>query len=296
MADNPKLTPPGAVIVTGASSGIGLATSVELARRGYQVFATMRDPRRRQALDAAAARDNVGVRVAPLDVTDEASIQAALATVVDEAGSIYGLVNNAGIQVRGFFEDVAEDEVRRIFETNFFGTLAMTRAALPRMAAAGKGRIVIVSSVTGRLGMVGLTAYAAAKFALSGFAEALALETAPLGLSVSLVEPALVRTQMWADNRTLAAQASAAASPYRRWFEELERLTNRLVDQAPTTSEDVAGAIARALEAKRPRLHYVVGGRARALVALRRLLPGDTFDRLHARLMQKRVTRPEWIG
>lgn len=295
MAGNSKLIPPGAVIVTGASSGIGLATSVELARRGYRVYATMRDPRRRQALDAAAARYHVDVRVAPLDVTDAASIRAAVATVMEEAGSIYGLVNNAGIQVRGFFEDVGEDEVRRIFETNFFGTLAMTRAVLPHMAAAGRGRVVIVSSMAGRLGVVGLTAYAAAKFALSGFAEALALETAPLGLGVSLVEPALVRTQIWADNRTLAAHAGAA-SPYRRWFEELERLTNRLVEQAPTTAEDVAGAITRALTAKRPRLHYVVGGRARTVVALRRLLPGDTFDRLHARLMQKRVTRPEWIG
>src|SRR5438093_940068 len=153
--------PPGprAVLVTGASSGLGLETSVYLAERGFRVFATMRDPGRRGDLDAEAARRRASVEVVRLDVTDPASVRSAVATVVERAGGIYALVNNAGIQLRGYFEDLAPREIQDVFDTNLFGAMAVTRAVLPHMRGAGRGRIVMIASMGSRIGCPALSAY-----------------------------------------------------------------------------------------------------------------------------------------
>jgi NAD(P)-dependent dehydrogenase (short-subunit alcohol dehydrogenase family) len=126
----------GAVLVTGASSGIGLEIAVFLARQGYRVYATMRNLERRSELDAAAARHKVELDVLQLDITDDASIHEALRTIAGRSGALYGLVNNAGAILRGYFEDVSDQELRGVFESNVFGTLALTRAVLPMMREA----------------------------------------------------------------------------------------------------------------------------------------------------------------
>jgi NAD(P)-dependent dehydrogenase (short-subunit alcohol dehydrogenase family) len=270
-----------AVLITGASSGIGLEAAVHLAERGFDVYATVRDLARRSALDAEVARRGVALQVLPLDVTDEASVAAAVDEVVERAGGLFGLVNNAGIVLRGYFEDLTEPEIRRVFETNLFGAMAATRAVLPHMRAAGGGRIVFTTSVGGRVGCLAVSAYCASKFAVEGFGEALAQEVAPYGVRVSMVAPAIVRTPVWQENRGVAPAALDPQSPYHRWFVAEERLADHLLRSSPTMTTDVARTIERALTAARPRLRYLVGRRARHVLRLRRLLPGEWFERLY---------------
>ena len=281
----------GAVLVTGASSGLGLEIAVYLARHGYGVYATMRNLDRRAELDAAAARHKVQLDVLQLDITDHGSIGEAVATIASRSGELYGLVNNAGSILRGYFEDVSEQEVRNIFDSNLFGTMAVTRAVLPMMRASHRGRIIIMSSTAGRLGSPGSSAYCASKFALEGFAECLLQEMALFDVQVSLIEPGFVRTELFGKNRHIASGAVAADSPYRDWFQRLEQLTDHEAESAVTSPTDVAEVVLRILEAKHPHLRYIVGRRARFLLNLRRFLPGEIFDRFWVREMTRRVTR-----
>lgn len=281
----------GGVLVTGASTGLGLETAVYLAGQGFTVYAGLRDPDQRGALEAAAARAGARVNVVRLDLLDRASIAEAIEAVVAGSGGIFGLVNNAGIGLRGYFEDLSEAEIRQVFEVNVHGTLAVTRAALPHMRAARQGRIIIITSVGGRIASLGLSAYCASKFAQEGFGEALAQEVEPFGIYVSLVEPAIIKTERWGVNRGLAQGALDPASPYHAWFQAAERAADRLVETSPTKPIDVARSVHTALTAARPRLRYLVGRRAGVVMALRRLLPGELFERLYFGAAVRRVTR-----
>jgi NAD(P)-dependent dehydrogenase (short-subunit alcohol dehydrogenase family) len=278
------------VLVTGTSTGFGMEIALYLAERGFQVYASMRDLNRRAELDAAAARRNVTPRVIELDVTDQASIDAAVRTVVAETGGIYGVVNNAGQFLRGFFEDLDDAEIRQVFETNLFGVMAVTRAALPHMRAARAGRIVIISSVAGKIGAPSGSAYSASRFAQEGFAEALSQEVEPLGVRVVLIEPGITKTESWTVDRGVAARARNPNSPYYEWFNRAEHLFDRAMQSSPIMTEDVARTVHTALTARRPRMRYIVGRRAGLVVALRRYLPGELFERLYFGEVMRRVT------
>lgn len=278
------------VLVTGCSTGLGLVSAVYLARQGFDVYASMRDLARRSELDAEVARAGVSLKVIQLDVTDPASVDAAVHQVIDETGGIYGLVNNAGVGLRGYFEDLTDAEVRRVFEANVFGTMAVTRAVLPLMREARRGRIVVVGSVGGRIASFGVSAYCSTKFAQEGFAEALAQEVAPFGIGVSLVEPGIVRTERWGRNRAVGEHADDPGSAYHPWFVAGERLANSLVETSPTRPEAVARVIYRALADPRPRLRYTVGWRSSLAILFRRYLPEPLFERLYFGTAIRRVT------
>ncbi len=264
-------------VITGASSGFGLLTTVTLARRGWRVLATMRDLNRRDRLETAAREAGVLDRVEfhQLDVTDSAQI-AALATTV--AGrTIQGLINNAGFAVPGFAEDVSDAELRRQLDTNFFGAASVTRALLPQFRRQGFGHILMITSISGRMAFPGLSSYAASKFALEGWTEALRYEMKPLGVQVVLVEPGSFDTDIWNRNARPAAGLLDPASPNAAraalWRHKVEHEIRRADPQV------VADTIARILDNPRPRLRYVIGKDARMGLMIRRLLPRAVFER-----------------
>jgi NAD(P)-dependent dehydrogenase (short-subunit alcohol dehydrogenase family) len=279
------------VLVTGSSSGFGLETSLLLAERGFRVYATVEHEHECPAVLAAASQRGIALRALRLDVTDRASIDAAVAEIAAEAGAIFGLVNNAGLGLRGCFEDLSDEEIRRVFEVNVFGVMAVTQRVLPHMRAARRGRVVTISSIGGMIASFGLAGYCATKFAMEGFGEALSLELAPFGLHSILIEPGIVNTPHWTVNRGTAAAALDPRSPYYRMFQRHEAIADRRTATARTRPLDVARAVHEALTARRPRLRYVVGRPAGLALALRRYLPDELFERLYFGFLLRQITR-----
>ncbi len=254
------------VLITGASSGIGLACARHLAARGWRVFGTYRS--------SQAALD--GVEMIAMDVDDEASVNAGVAAVVERAGGLDALVNNAGFAVAGAVEDTSIDEAKAQLETNFFGVLRVCRAALPVMRRQRHGTIVNISSLAGVFGLPFAGLYSASKFALEGVTESLRLETRRLGIRVVLVEPGDFRTAI-TQRRRLAA-ASATNEAYRETFARFQVQQEHDESTAPTP-EPVARLVERILNHPNPKLHYPVGmfGQ-RIVVPLKRFLPQRTFE------------------
>ncbi len=279
------------ILVTGATRGLGLESALALGARGFRVWAGYRSDADAALIDQAAAARGVPVRALRIDVTDPASSTAAVDRILASGGRLYGLVNNAAVTLRGYFEDLTEAEIRRTLEVNLFGTMHATRAVLPHLRAAGRGRIIMMSSVGGRIGSMGLTAYVASKFGLEGFSESLSLEMAPLGVQVIIVEPGIVNTAMWNEGRRIAAAARSSASPYYDWFTRAEAQADALVRSSKLTPADVAAVVAHAMTTRRPRLRYTVGRRASLVMSLRRYLPGELFERLYFGEVIRRVTR-----
>jgi NAD(P)-dependent dehydrogenase (short-subunit alcohol dehydrogenase family) len=286
MPANTSTTPrpgqPGdAVLVTGSSTGLGLEIAIGLAERGFTVYATVRDLAMKDEVLAAAQARSVQLRVLRLDLNDEASITAAVNQIMSDAGGIFALINNGGVGLRGCLEDVSNDEIRTVFETNIYGTIAVTKAVLPAMREAGRGRVITIGSVVGRVSSFGVSVYCASKFAQEGLAEALSLEITPFGLHSILVEPGIVKTTRWSTNRATSANALASTSAYRALFSAGEVLADKVVERSRTTAADVAVAVAEALTDERPRLRYVVGQPAGLVILLRRYLPNRLFERLY---------------
>lgn len=269
------------IVVTGSSTGLGLETALHLAGNGFRVFATVRDMAAEPKVREAAGKRGVTLDVLELDITRQESIEAAVETIIGEAGTIYGLVNNGGVGLRGCLEDLSDEEIRHVFDANVFGTIAVTKAVLPHMRSAGRGRVVTISSVGGRISSFGVSMYCASKFALEGFGEALALEIAPFGLQSILVEPGIIDTTRWTTHRGLAAKALDSTSPYYRMFQVSEVMSDKLVARSRTKPLDVAKTIHTALTAEKPKMRYIVGRPASAVVKLRRLLPEPLFERVY---------------
>jgi NAD(P)-dependent dehydrogenase (short-subunit alcohol dehydrogenase family) len=296
--ESPRKTVPDAppaaetVLLTGAGSGMGLECALHLAASGYRVFASVLDEAEADALRAAAAERGLALRCLRMDVTRPEEVATAVATTMAEAGRIDALVQFAGMALRGFFEDLTLEEVRRVYEVNVFGTMAVTQAVLPHMRAARRGRIVITTSVAGRIGSMTISGYASSKFAVEGFAECLSQEVAPLGIHVSLLEPGIIFTEHFTHNRNRAARAVDPASPYYAWFCQHEKMVDDLLRRNRFTKADIARLVERILTTRRPRLRYLVGAKAKLIVSLRRHVPGELFERVYWRLVRRLVTKP----
>lgn len=266
----------GTVLVTGAGRGIGRAITLRLAGEGWDVLAGVR----RLADGESVAADAPAGRVTPveLDITDEAQIAAldgALPATLD------AVVNNAGIAVGGPVEGVTPEELRRQMEVNLVGQVAVTQAVLPRLRAS-RGRVVFVSSLSGRVATPMTGAYNASKFALEGMADALRMELHPWGVRVVLVEPAQTDTAMWQDAQAALEEAVAALRPgaaelYARHIEGARKMIPRSQRMA-TPAEGVAAAVQRALTAKRPRARYVVGTGPKVQGVLSSVTPTPVLD------------------
>ncbi|MFJ9847598.1 SDR family NAD(P)-dependent oxidoreductase [Kitasatospora sp. NPDC101155] len=262
------MTSPKTVLITGTSSGIGLATAVAAARAGWTTIATMRDTGKADALLKAAAEHGVADRIQAkrLDVTDPESIAACLDEVIAEHGRLDALVNNAGAAKTGTIELLGVDEVRAAMEVNFFGVVATTRAALPHLRAT-RGRVITVSSVGGAVGQPFNEAYCAAKFAVEGFMESLAPVAATLGVDVTVVEPGPVVSEFVANQNLDRPAAVAAAGPYAPALEAyFEAVRNVFLADAQTPAE-AAAPIVGALTADRPAFRVQTSAWARDFVA-----------------------------
>jgi NAD(P)-dependent dehydrogenase (short-subunit alcohol dehydrogenase family) len=280
-----------AVLVTGASSGIGYATAIRLARRGAFVFAGIR----RQADGETLVREG-SERIRPmlLDVCDPASIEAARAKIASiREIRLDAIVNNAGIALGGPLELLPSEELRRQFDVNFFGPIELIRAFLPHLREC-RGRIINVSSVGGKLALPMLGAYSASKFALEAASDALRVELQPLGVSVSVVEPGNVRTAIWrrscdASLRILDRAPAEGRIAYDPMVRRVLELVQRAQDEG-IAPDRVAQVIERALFARRPRARYVVGPDAWVRLALARL-PEGLRDALVANALRGRRQR-----
>jgi NAD(P)-dependent dehydrogenase (short-subunit alcohol dehydrogenase family) len=273
----------GAVVITGASTGIGRSCAVRLDRAGFDVFAGVRKPEDGEAL-VAAASDRL--RPLTIDVTDADSIASAAAEVNElTGGNLAGLVNNAGIAVAGPIEGLDLDQLRRQFDVNFFGQVAVTQALLGAIRAA-RGRVVFMSSVGGRKGgaLPYASPYGASKHALEALADSLRIEMRPFGVEVSIIEPGAVATPIWDKSTDAAAQQREAIDPalneiYGERMDKMSALATKTGARG-VDPEEVAEAVERALTDDKPKTRQIVGRQAKIQARLAGLLPSRAWDRL----------------
>ncbi len=274
----------GAVVITGASTGIGHASALHLASLGFKVFAGVRREEDAERLRAAA---NGRIEPVQIDVTDQASIESAAGRVREATGGrIAGLVNNAGIAVPGPLEHLPIDEFRRQIEVNLTGQVAVTQSFLP-MLRPGRGRIVNIGSIGGRVGMPLLGPYAASKHAMEGLTDSLRRELRPSGIEVSIIRPGPIATEIWQRGNTkadeLLERMPAAQEHYGTVIAGARAgAAQRMKEAIPP--QEVAEVVAHALTSDKPRTRYLVGPRTRLLALMATFLPDRWFDRLIERM------------
>jgi NAD(P)-dependent dehydrogenase (short-subunit alcohol dehydrogenase family) len=273
----------GTVLITGASTGIGEATAHHLKELGFDAIGAVRRPEDAERLGSA------GLRTVTLDVTDLESIAAAGAALGD--GPLAGLVNNAGVAVAGPLEFLPLEQLRRQLEVNLIGQVAVIQRFLASLRA-GRGRIVNVSSIGGRVALPLLGAYSMSKFGLEGMSDSLRRELRPQGVDVVVIEPGGVKTPIWRKGNELAADLQAGMPPeagrlYGPMIEALRAETVNIERVRGIEPREVAETIAAALTAKRPRARYVVGKDAKLRAPMAAVLPDRVMDRLIARAMRR---------
>ena len=251
------------VLITGASSGVGQSTARLLSQHGYRVFGTSRSP----------SRSESGVELVALDVRHDDSVASCVKTVLDKAGRIDVLINNAAYELSGALEETSIDESRAQFETNFFGIVRMVKAVLPSMRERRQGRIVNVGSFSGVSAIPFMGMYSASKFAVEGYSDALRMEVAPFNIRVSVTEAAFLKTPMM-DKRQAAAAPVAAYDVWR------QRAFNafRAFEQTAPGPDMVAEALLDIVSSASPRLRYLIGPQAKSLSRLMRLLPAGMYE------------------
>jgi short-subunit dehydrogenase len=265
------------ILLTGASAGIGRDAALALAHAGHHVIAAARRLPALEALRAAAP----GCAITPLalDLDDATSIAAAI-TELDRITAGRGvdvLINNAGFATAGALAELPDRDLRGQFETNVFGLMALTRAVLPAMLARGAGRIVNVSSVSGRIPAPVLGAYHASKYALEALSDALRMELAPFGIQVAIIEPGTIRTEFASRAMAEATRARSTTSRYAAVYARSAELEAKFDGMASGTAP-VVRAIVKAVTARRPRARYIAPRRFAALIAVIRLLPTCWVD------------------
>jgi NAD(P)-dependent dehydrogenase (short-subunit alcohol dehydrogenase family) len=280
------------VLITGAGSGLGLASALFLAARNFRVYGATLTEREQQDLRAQAAARHVEVSAVRMDVTKRPEIDRTVETIIREAGRIDAVVHFAGMGLRGFLEDLSMQEIRQLYDVNVFGIMELTQAVLPHMRARRSGRIIITASAAGRMGEMSISGYSSGKFAVVGLGECLRQEGALFGVHVSVLEPGLIYTPHFGVHRNRARRAQDPASPYYYWFCQHEAIVDKLLATNKFTAEDIAAVVHKILTARKPRLHYMVGFKLKLMVTLRNLLPFELYERIHEKIIVRMVTKP----
>jgi NAD(P)-dependent dehydrogenase (short-subunit alcohol dehydrogenase family) len=280
MSSSPNNQQALVAVITGSSSGIGLATSLALARNGYLTYATLRNLAKRDSIQSIAEKQHLPIRTVQLDVTDENSVKNAIQSILSESGRIDLLVNNAGYGLTGAFEDIGIDEIKALYETNLFGVIRVTQAVLPTMRKQGSGRIINISSGAGRIGYPGGSAYVSSKFALEGLSESMAYEIEQFGIRTVLVEPGFVRTN-FGENIVIAKKVQDPNSPYSQMMMQMKSSSYRrkMIENA-SDADLVASVIVEAATAKEPNLRYLAGKDVQQMVAAKKNMSDEEFQKM----------------
>lgn len=264
-------------VVTGSSSGIGLETSLMLARNDYTTYATMRTPDKKVVIKTTEEKENLPIKVVQLDVTDDKSVKSAIDMINSESGRIDVLVNNAGYALGGALEDLSMEEIKAQYETNLLGLIRVTQAVLPIMRRQKSGIIVNLSSAAGIFGIPGASAYTSTKFAVEGLSESIGYELEPFGIKVVLIEPGFVKTN-FANAMVLAKNSQDPASPYLQMMQRI--VTNSTEATKSGSSADLVSKVildAITNSNSNPNLRYLVGKDAEDWVASKKSMNETEF-------------------
>jgi len=273
---NPQQT----VFITGGTDGLGRAAALLLAEKGYRVFAAGRSAEKRAELDRLAASKKLPVESVELDVCNDASVSRAVQLVIQKAGAIDVLINNAGVGFMAVVEELKLDDLRRQYETNVFGLLRVTQAVLPHMRERKAGRILMLSSVAGIVTPPTYGAYSSSKHAVEALSNALRLELYPFNIEVILIEPGYIMTNFQQTAKELAQSyvEGSAASPYAKVYTAALAAASSSRRESKTTPEDCARVILDAIESNHPKARYTVTPLAKWASIGRRLLPDTLMD------------------
>jgi short-subunit dehydrogenase len=262
-------------LVTGASSGIGHATALDLLRAGYTVYGVARRVERMEDLSTA------GGHILPMNIANEADIERVVNTIMAEQGRIDVLVNNAGIGIHGAIEDVTMEQARHLFEVNLFGTARLTQLVLPQMRKQGAGVIVNVSSIGGEITLPLGAWYYASKHALEAYSDTLRQEVKPFGIHVVIIQPGIIKTEFEKETPQ-ELRANSGHGAYAKVAEAMAKKAEASFGEGSKASDPalVAETIRKAIESEKPRSRYAIGYVAGTLLMLNRLLPDRLFDRM----------------
>jgi NAD(P)-dependent dehydrogenase (short-subunit alcohol dehydrogenase family) len=268
------------VLITGATDGLGKAAAVLLAQRGYRVFAAGRSAKKRALLDAWAREKNLALETLDMDVVDDASVKNGVTAVIAKTGGLDVLINNAGIIYVSSVEDTRMEDWRRQFETNFFGVVRVTQAVLPHMRTRKRGRILMMSSVSGLITPPTHGPYSSSKHAMEGLSNALRLEMYPFGVDVILIEPGYIVTNL---ANTAAALMEPytdkiKSGPYAKIYAGAFAGSSSARTKSKTTPEDCARVMLEAIEAPHPKPRYGVTPLARSVKWAKRLFSDGMID------------------
>jgi len=262
-------------IVTGSSNGIGLATSVLLARNNIYTYASMRNLAKANSIREIAKKENLPLETIQLDVTDDRSVKDAVNKVLEEKKTIDVLVNNAGYGLIGCVEDLSIEEVKAQFETNLFGVIRVTQAVLPVMRKQKHGVIINVSSIAGRVAFPISNAYASTKFALEGLSESMRYEVEQFGIKVVLIEPGVITTN-FVSAMVMPKKVLDQNSPYAQFMQQVNN-GFKLKRENATAPEEVAKVILKAVTAENPEPRYLVGNDAAKWMEARKGMSDTDF-------------------
>ncbi|HDR7243488.1 TPA: SDR family oxidoreductase [Bacillus mobilis] len=274
-------------IITGASSGFGLLTTLELAKKDYLVIATMRNLNKQEDLISQATKLNLqqNIKIQQLDVTDQNSIHN-FQLYLQEISRVDLLINNAGYANGGFVEEIPVEEYRKQFETNLFGAISITQLVLPYMRVQKSGKIINISSISGQVGFPGLSPYVSSKYALEGWSESLRLEVKPFGIDVALIEPGSYNTNIWEVGKQLAKNQADTSSPYKEYMDKIQKHINSGSDTFGNPI-DVANKIVEIAESKRTNLRYPIGKGVKFMIFSKKILPWGLWEYIVLRTFKK---------
>jgi len=265
-------------LITGCSSGIGYETSLALARSGFCTYAGVRNTKNSDILEKKIAKEKLDLNILQLDVNDKSSIDNAINRIKTEEKRIDVLINNAGYGLVGFFEELGLDEIRKQFETNFFGVLNVTKKVIPIMREQKSGTIINLSSGAGQVGFPGISAYVSTKFAIEGFSESLMYELFPFGIRVIIIEPGVIKTNFF-NNCIVSDKSSKKGSLYSNSLKKIQN-NIELMQEHATPPIEVAKVILQALKSDEPKQRYVVGNDAVMILEAKRSLSDIEFKKM----------------